>query len=251
MVEHPALVPYAERYAALEHVPLRVVCQLVPGGRLAGYDPLNLDNLLARLVVDEATAGLGLPTSAEPYRLPVPLACLWQEPRSGLPLWAATQFRPAAAHVKDVSYWHKRVQSGLWTGTARGTFTIAPQHGRWMERRVPLPTIVSDVWEAEAIGDPHEVARLLAGARFIGKRRTNGFGEVRRWTVEPLDEFRLVGAGRLLRPLPAAAVKLLGEQMPEGEPAPVGWTPPQWKPDLFRPGWWAATPVAPALSVAR
>ncbi len=244
MIHYPQLAAYAERYSAFAAVALRVVCHLVPGSRLAGYDPLHLDNLLARLVVDDATGGRGLPASAEPYALPVPLACLWREPGTGLPLWAATQFRPVGPSTKDVSYWHKRAQSGLWTGTPRGTYVIAPQHGRWMERRVPLPTTACDRWEAEALGSPAEIARLLVQAAFIGKRRTNGFGEVLRWEVEPLEEFRLARDGTLTRPLPAGAVGLLGGARPAGEPAPVGWTPPEWKPDLFRAGWWGGTPLA-------
>lgn len=242
MIDYEALRPYRARYAALECAPLRITLRLRPGGRLAGYDPLNLDNLLARLVVVEATAGRGLPPSDEPYCLPVPLRCLWRSPE-GLPLWGATVFSPLGPNGPDVAYWHKRAQTGVWTGTKTGRFGIASTAGRWMERRVPLPTVVCDTWTADCVGNAAEIARLLALCGFVGKRRTNGFGEVETWAVEPLAEFALVRDGRLTRPVPAAAVELLGHERPEDEPAPVGWTPPEWKPSLFRPGWWSGQPV--------
>lgn len=243
LIDYPPLRPYAEKYAHLNLVPLRVVLTLRPGAQLAGYDPLNLDNLLARCVVEEATEGAGLPPEAAAYALPVPLKCLWHSP-DGLPLWAATPFAPDGEAVKDVAYWHKRVQPGRFTGTKTGNFSISSTNGRYMERRVPLPTIVATAWTAEAVGDPQEIARLLSRLAFVGKRRSNGFGEVDSWQVEPLESFELVRDGALTRPLPAGAVHLLpADQTPEGEPAPVGWTPPQWKPALFSPGWWTSTPV--------
>jgi CRISPR type IV-associated protein Csf3 len=241
LIEYPALAPYGERYDGLVGVPLRVVVTLTAGSRVAGYDPVNLDNLLARAVVDEATEGLGLPDEPCAYRLPVPLQLLWTSD-DDLPLWAATQFAPVGDSATDVAYWHKRAQPGRFTKTKSGRFSISATNGRYMERRVPLPTIVCDTWRADAIGDPEEVARLLASISYIGKRRTNGFGEVREWRVEPLESFQLVRDDRLTRPLPAEAVHLLRGVVPDAAPAPIGWTPPEWKPALFRLGWYAGTP---------
>lgn len=250
LIDYPALAPYAERYASLACMPLRVMLRLLPGSRIAGYDPINLDNLLARAAVEEATAGAGLPDEPGAYRLPVPLRCLWQS-ADGLPLWAATPFRPIGDSAGDVAYWHKRIQPGRFTGTPHGTFAIRSTNGRWMERRVPLPTIVADIWQADGIGNPAEVLRLLSRIAHVGKRRSSGFGEVERWEVAPLAEFRLIdGEGKTTRPLPEGALALLDGRVPEGEAAPVGWTPPEWKPALFRPGWWTGTPCHERVDVA-
>lgn len=255
MIEYPALMPYTARYADLVSVPLRIILTLIKGSPLAGYDRVHCDNLLARAVVDEATLGQGLPNASETYCLPIPLCILWRS-SDDLPVPACSVLLPLTETVEDVAYWHKRVQSGRWTGTKTGNLSIRSSQGRYMERRVPLPTHLCRQWYADAIGDPSEVARLLAGIRFVGKRRSNGFGEVESWEVVPLDEFRLVAplpvtdraTGEmtvqdcLTRPLPAAAVELLGEWRPDAEPAPCGWTMPQWMPRLFRLGWWAETP---------
>ncbi len=243
MIDYPALEPYVDLYNGLEGEPLCITLELVPGSRIAGYDPVNLDNLLARAVVDEATGGHGLPATPEAYRLPVPLRCLWRSPE-GLPLWAATPFFPVGDHVADVAYWHKRAQTGEFTCTKTGRFAIRSTQGRWMERRVPLPTTVCDRWQAWCIGDAGEISRLLTSLTHVGKKRSTGFGEVRRWRIESAPSFDLVRDGQLTRAMPAAALSELlpGYQIPE-EPAPVGWTPPQWKPSLFAPGWWPGAMV--------
>jgi len=243
MIDYPALMPFAERYAGLKMQPLIVRMVLRPGSRVAGYDPVNLDNLLARAVVDDATNGFGLPDSPDAYRLPVPLACLWRS-QDGLPLYAATQFAPVGVSARDVAYWHKRQQDGRWTGTKSGKFSIPSTAGRYMERRVPLPTVVALAFEATCLGNAMEIARLLQGVTHVGKRRSNGFGEVQHWEIDDAPEFSLIVDGALTRPLPADALWLLPERhIPAGDPAPVGWTPPQWKPSLFAPGWWAGTDV--------
>jgi len=244
LIDYGPLMPYLGRYEGIEGEPLRVRLTLRPGSPLAGYDPLHLDNLLARAVVDEATRGAGLPQYVGAYRLPVPLRCLWVS-EDGLPLWAATPFFPLSEAVADVAYWHKRQQPGRFTGTKSGKFSISATAGRYMERRVPLPTKLCREWAAEAIGDPAEIVRLLKRVGFVGKRRSSGFGEVERWDVEPLEEFCLVREEKLTRPLPAEAVHLLPRgTRPVDAPSPVGWTPPQWLPSLFRPGWWPGTPVS-------
>lgn len=244
MIEYPALQPYSERYADMEMRPLTIRLYLEAGSQLAGYDPLHLDNLLARCVVDEATQWQGLPAEHNiGYALPVPLQCLWRDSR-GYPLWAATPFVPAEGAEGDVWYRHKRQQSGRWTGTKRGTLRLSATSGRWMERRVPVPTVVAPYWEARCIGNAIEIGRLLDHLSQVGKERSRGMGVVERWEIEPTDTFRLVGEdNELTRSLPMGAVELLNGWMPTGAPAPVGWTPPQWLPGLFAPGWWSGTPV--------
>jgi len=244
MIEYPALAPYADRYADLTMEPLVIRLYLKQASQLAGYDPLILDGLLARCVVDQALGWERLPDLHDDgYALPVPLKCLWRDAR-GYPLWAATPFYPANGAEGDVQYWHKRQQSGRFTGTKRGTFNILSTKGRWMERRVPTPTVVAEHWTATCIGNAREIANLLEPLRYVGKRRGAGFGAVHHWEIEPAEAFGLVRDGRLLRPMPAMAIELLSPHMPEVAPAPVGWTPPQWHPPLWAPGWWPGTAVS-------
>lgn len=219
-------------------MPLHIVLHLRPGSHLAGYDSLLLDGLLARAVVELATGGAGLANTPDAYDIPLPLACLWRS-AEGWPLWAATPFLPRGVQAKDVAYWHKRVQSGRWTRTPTGKFNIAPTDGRWMERRVPLPTQVAECWTAQCIGNADAITELLEIMVFVGKRRSNGFGEVERWNITA-GSFDLVCAGHLTRSLPEAAAGLLVDRPSESAVA-IGWTPPQWKASLWRPGWQIGT----------
>ncbi len=246
LVALDALTPYAARYAAREPTmrPLRVTVHLVPPGRVGGYDPIALDNLLARCVVMEACGGSALaePDGALGYVLPVPLRCLWRS-ADGVPLWAATPLMPEGETITDSEYWHKRTQPGTLTWSKSGRYSVNARTGRFMERRVPLPVTTARTWRAEVIGDAAEIARLLAPLTHIGKKRAMGLGEVERWTITPLDAFQLVRDERLTRPLPAAAVALLDGALPVDPPAPIGWTPPQWRPALFLDGWPAGARV--------
>lgn len=247
LTEYAPLSVYADRYVGLAMVPCRVICDLVPGARVVSYDPVNLDNLLARLVLEEATGGDTL--MAEPralYRLPVPLATLWQSDE-GLPLYACTPLAPEQA-VADVAYIHKRAQSGEFTGTKSGVLGMSTTNGRWMERRIPFPTTVCARLVADVVGNPEEIARLLHGVTFIGKRRGCGFGEVRGWRVEAGETWTWLREGRLLRNLPEAARDLVPpDLMPEGLPVPMGWSPPQWKAAGHLPCWPISTPLWPLV----
>lgn len=237
MIDIPGMERYEALYTEMAMQPLRITLRLKSGTGLAGYDPLNLDNLLARCVLYDLTRGHNVPNSEEPYRLAIPCRCLWRAPNE-LPLWAATPFMPDGMSAQDQRYWHKRAQTGEFTRTKSGTFSIAPTKGRYMERRVPLPTIVAERWVATCIGNATEIGRLLDTLYGIGKRR---WGEICDWMIEP-GAFDLIHGGCLTRPFPALAIHLLDGYMPTGAPPPIGWTPPEWKPSLFAPGWWAGTP---------
>jgi len=244
MIHYPPLQEYAERYAALPKEPLEI--RLTIYGVFGGYDPLALDGLLAWCVVHEATHGRGLPNAEDGYDIPLPLACLWRS-HEGFPLWAATQFWPSGHAYDDVSYYHKKAQRGEWTRTKRGRFTITNMTGRYVERRVPMPTHLANHWVAWCLGNPEEIARLLEMLTHIGKRRAAGYGEIRQWVILSASEFSPIRNGVLVRAIPAAAVPEMegwpSGIIPAGQPVLVGWTPPLWKPALFAPGWWGGTPV--------
>lgn len=240
--------------------PLMVRLTLRHGSPLVSYDPVNLDNLLAFAVVQEATQGLGVGNPPEGFvgwRIRLPLGRAW-ESEEGLPLWASTVFWPVPSDgtsaVGDVLYWHKRMPKGIWSAGNKGKLSLNGSTGRWMERRTPVPITVCDTWEARCVGDAAEVERLLGTCvSFVGKKRAVGLGEVARWEVQPLPwpvagddglSGILVQAGVLQRPIPVEVAGYLGLSLEES-PTRIGWTPPQWNPKLFSPGWHAGTRVAP------
>lgn len=252
----PELAPYQERYAALPKRPLRVIVEIETGSNVASYDPVNLDNLLARLVLEEATQGQTRYDCADNEYLviPTPLHCLWWdmnhlplnyewEQHDGLPLWAATPFVPASRAESDVVYWHKRPQEGVFTASKSGAWSPKAAGNRYAERRIGTPVTVCQYWSADCIGNPDEIARLLESVRALGKGRSHGHGVVRSWQIAAIERFALVRDGKLRTNIPEAARHLLTDLIPIGLPSPCGWTPPQWRPALWRSGWRIGTPV--------
>jgi hypothetical protein len=78
-------------------------------------------------------------------------------------------------------------------------------------------------WYAE--GDVDTVLELLQDARFIGKRRASGFGEVERWVIEP-DELDGI-TGHLDEPLRPVPVEIFtGDQT--AIKADAAWRPAYW-----------------------
>lgn len=224
---------YGRRYRCQ---PLRITAVLRAGAQIVQYDPIYLDGLLARCAVDRATQGRGVANTPEPYDIPLPLECLWRDER-GLPLWAASVFLPDGTALQDVAYRHKRAITGRYSRGRRGKLTIRSNVGRYMERRVPVPTIQCESLSALCIGDAEEIAHLLSQASFLGKERRVGFGEIAEWRIDETDEANvLVRDGCLAHAIPQGAAGVAG-LIPQGAPVLVGWTPPQWKPPLFSLGW--------------
>lgn len=246
MIRIPGLKSYGERYAGASFEPLRV--SVILRQAMILYDPLYLDNLLARAVLETACGHAILDNTPEPYEFPLPLKRLWTA-ENGCPLWASSVFLPEGKMITDVVYLHKRL--GRLEFSERQPKSNV---GRWMDRRIPYQTHQTETkrWYALCIGNAQEITELLPLVRFLGKRRNVGFGEIAQWDVEAWDGGdlnTLVQDGRLVHALPQGAAEAL-DIRPEGPPSLVGWTPPQWKPTLFSPGW-RLTTAAPDAATAR
>lgn len=233
MIHTKELDAFTRRFAECPLEPLRVTFHLRPGGRVVNYDPIHLDGLLARAVVAIATEGRLLADQEKGYWIPLPLKMLWRSPE-GYPLWAASTLYPVGPAEQDTYVRHKRNSEG-WMHKKKKLVT---RSGPWMERRLPTPIEVCDRYEGRCVGNREAVKNLLEDFSHLGKLR---LGRIDRVEVEPADfegtDTYLDGT-TLIRPLPAEAGLL---KMWPGKPSLVGWTPPFWKPSLFRPGWRAGT----------
>lgn len=212
----PELAPYWERYQRLEMQPLRIQVEIA--GILAGYHPIHLDNLLARMVVDEAYSGHQMDNSGTPYLLPAPLKILWRHPETTLPLYAANQFEPVGFDREVTVWWHKRFvrEEHIDARRKMNRGDISASAGRFKEKRIPMPARIATTWQADCIGNRDEIARLLATCRAIGKKR---MGYVVEWRIGPVAEFRLN------RPAPLAYLSGGSFSL---DMRYCGWTPPYW-----------------------
>lgn len=197
-----------------------------------------LDNMLAWCVISE-NGLLGSLQRGLSYDLPTPLLTLWQSP-DGLTLWGASCLgidresdRSDLVAVDNV-YLHKR--------TERFDFNKkqpSASVGRFMDRRIPYESRIHKTLTAYCIGCIDEVARLLANVSSVGKRRNIAYGEIEKVTIEqiPLSPMDVIQyQGRLTRAIPKGYSDEVGLVMTDS-PSLVGWTPPQWKPNLFSTGY--------------
>ncbi len=226
MIHIPELDILAKQYESLPMQPMRITAALLNG--IVQYDPINLDNLLARAVVMVATEGKLIGNSDEPYYLPIPCQCLWMSP-CGLPLWATTVFSPVGEHASDTYVTTKRAIKGTYTHSPSNKFNIKTVAGRHMERLLSRPGVVAEAWEAYCIGNIEAVTQLLGLITHIGKDRARGFGEVAQWDVEPCEiDNILIIDGKLTRPVPEDAACALGMSITTPT-IYLGWSPPQWR----------------------
>lgn len=231
MIRLPELEELTASYAALPMEPMRVIASLKQHSHLVAYDQMYLEGILAWCVVRLATGGRGVVDTPLPYWIPLPLdVAAWID---GMPLWRSSVFLAEDRAESDTVYHHKRIINARHSSNGN----LKTNVGRWMERRVPVPTQVTPTnrYVAYAVGHIETVARLLDYIAFLGKRRNIGFGEVAQWTIEacpPNDVF--VRDGALAHALPAAYEH---DYPIDSAPTLVGWTPPAWKPSLQRLGW--------------
>jgi CRISPR type IV-associated protein Csf3 len=90
--------------------------------------------------------------------------------------------------------------------------------------QIPLPIEVTAAYTCDLVGDGGIIADLLTGLSHIGKKRTQGHGDILDWQLQRIDNFALTDEeGALRRTLPCAALKSDGGQL-------FSWTPPYWHP---------------------
>lgn len=228
-----------ERYETIQTEPLVITATLHQA--IIHYDHVNLDNLLARAVLEAERVDISAMDKTKDYELPVPLKKLWASV-DGLPLWAASVFLPVGEVHEDSVFLHKRMDRFEFSGRQPNV-----KCGRWMARRMPKTTYQSESkqWQSFCIGNAEEIKKVLPFIRFLGKHRSVGFGEIKEWDVSIWDGDDLqtiVRDKKLIHAIPQEAANSMGIEI-EDSPYLVGWTLPQWKPALWSQGYRVGTNV--------
>lgn len=226
----PELQETSARYAELPMEPLLVTAHV--NNAVYIPDPLFLDGILGAAVVRERCGSSlinmdGL-IDCSPV-VPVPIKALWHN-KDGFPLMASTAFKAEGYVESDVYYHHKRHQPGTFTKRTRSgqPFSVKASDGRWMDRQRPLTVQVVERLTCRVIGNPDEIQRLLLAVDHIGKERSRGLGRVSSWSIEEVDEFRLVEDGRLQANVPYEAATELALNL-EDNLTLGAWTTPRWQ----------------------
>lgn len=233
MIRIEALQKYYDQFEDLDFEPIVIEAKLRQS--IVFYDPLYLDNLLARAVINDSGVNTFALDPSQSYDLPVPCQCLWRS-TDGFPLWAASTFMPVGGVFTDTVYLHKRLDK----------FELSQKQpksnvGRWVSRRIPKPVFQSETksWKAFCFGNAELIQKYLRGIQFLGKHRNIGYGEISEWSIESWNGNvidTIIQDKKLIHAIPEQYTRSAGIKI-NAPTVLVGWTPPQWKPDLFRPGW--------------
>lgn len=240
MNTYHALESHWHRYhgAQSEYEGIKITCHLKD--QVIFYDDIHFDNLIASQVVEEARSYQIWEWEKTAREIPCPLKVLWRN-KYELPYYAASSMIPEGEVVWDTHYFHKRAPTGRFSaGNKRtGKLKIDGMRGRWMERRIPFRSVLTDRLIVYCVGDPNEIKKYLSRITHVGKKRSAGFGEVTRWDMEPCDikpTDCIVSNRQLIKPLPEGAARALDIHVNSAQYM-IGWTPPQWNPAGFEPGW--------------
>lgn len=199
--------------------PLKITAKLFDG-RIATTDGyLPIDSILAAAWMKKNHPEKYYnadPTIDEMITPVLPLAKL----DGGIYAASFAQFRKAG---EETVYWHKRFDAQL----AEDYVDFAGRRGRvnttsatYKAYRMPLNVILTPEVVWYAVGEKAEIERLLEEIPSLGKKTSQGFGQVFEWTVEEIgQDWSVWKDGQLMRNLPD----------PDGD-AEWGVRPPYWLP---------------------
>lgn len=218
-LDQPQAKPMAQwlaEYQALKKQPLLITADLITPYIGAIGDRLHFDSILAYAWVASQPYPVAF-NDAMVTPLPLELLRTVDGPSDAvLPVWAATCLLPQGDVLRDKAYWHKRYPVDRSEFSTKLNASMVG--GRNKEYRVPMQTIHVPQLRSVVIGNHTEIDRLLKFVSNVGTRRTQGYGRVGRWSIEPLD-WTLEEARSAIpneRPMPANKGFL------------AGFTPPYW-----------------------
>jgi len=125
-------------------------------------------------------------------------------------------------YVEDVQSWRKRCDF------PDGIGKVDIRRGQFKAYDAPLTVIFAPTVTFYAVGNAAEILRLLTThITHIGKKRVQGYGKIKKVTVEPIGEDRsVIWQGRLQRPIPVMGCPFKFED-------PIimyyAWRPPYWR----------------------
>lgn len=207
-------------------VPLKVTCDLRDGTFASADGIIMLDAILYHAWFMRHMPGVLEGTIDPPTTLRVGLP-LRQEPHN---TWAASAGQYNQIAITQV-YIHKRpdfFNPDYTDNLALDKGIISDSVGQYRAWSIPLlvRTIDGPI-TFYAVGHADEVQGLLDLIPSIGKKGAAGYGAVRKWTVEEIEEdYSMLKNGVLMRPVPLAdASEILSPRVQM-----YGYKPPYWKP---------------------
>lgn len=218
----------------MSYRPLKVEAAL--GSPFVGDPNFPLDGALLYLAMAEAHGGelpVWEPGRAMPYdpRI-VPLQII----ENGAEWFFACSWAIWGDYVEDTDHWNKRFDVPALDMLDSKVRRVALSEGPYKAYHMPLyyRHALSITWYC--VGDQDRIGALLRGMDFIGKKTSQGWGHVLRWTISQADEdYSIVdNIGRPMRAIPTSYYEgIYAEQADRGNIldlhfAQYAYRPPYW-----------------------
>lgn len=205
--------------------PLRITAKLQTGQVCSFDGRLSLDGLLSWVwfrehhpeFLEHGAREEDWPDAELPFERRVP------EHDPSAWYWAVS-LGQYTAQREYVYYWHRRFAAArerYLDLSGRKSGRIDTKAGFMKTYRHPVPVVLTPEITWYAVGDADELRRMLQKATWIGKNRSQGFGWIAEWLIEPCEaDYSEYGPdGRRMRDLPTTIDSAEGVE---------GIRPPYW-----------------------
>ncbi len=185
---------YGQRIASLSHEPLKITAILT--SPYVSTDYIFFDALISSAVWQDCMGdnAFNIPENkTDIFYIPLPLKLMGTKE----PFYAASIGFPKQA-VEGTARWRKQTD-------IESKKKIRIGSGEYKRYDMPMPYTSAEEIIFYANGNKAEIERLLQYIPGIGKKRTQGYGNVRLWRVEQAEhDWSIVKDGIPMRPIPVS-----------------------------------------------
>ena len=205
-----------------DYEPLKIAADMAAPIVMFPHDALPLDGMLEwaafksrapviqrYLLGSEANGRQPLPSiNQQAFNFKIPVKRVGHKEDSDW-YWAASWAQFPEGYETDKSHWNRRFDGGQpglgeYLDFQGRSEKISVSSGRYKGYHHPLSLVVTPRVEWYCLGDAEGIAKLLTKITHLGKKRSQGWGEVLRWSIYKSDRDRSQwsDAGRPMRALP-------------------------------------------------
>lgn len=199
-IHFPELDKYGQRIASLLHEPLKITAGLT--SPYVSTDYIFFDALISSAVWQHCMgdSAFNIPENkTDIFHIPLPLKRIGTKEL----FYAASIGFPKQA-VEGTARWRKHTD-------IESKKKIRIGSGEFKRYDMPMPYTSADQIDFYANGNKEEIERLLQYIPGIGKKRTQGYGNVRSWQVEQsTHDYSVVKDGVPMRPIPVSEATPFG-----------------------------------------
>ncbi len=160
-------------------------------------EPIHLDSLLAWVL--SARIGMldDLQRDEEPAEIGLPFV---KKHIGGSWVYSASALFPDGMQGEGLQYWRKRFRQQFADITTGSPNLVCGVYRDW---NTPIPLVLTPRMVAYANGNRKECKKLLKELRYLGKKRSYGFGKIIEIEFQEIEEdYSLVKDGQAMRYLP-------------------------------------------------